>query len=389
LGERLLFSYCMPTKIHFGVGQARDLSAHLAAEGLGPSLFLVADPGVVRAGLVDSIERALQDDGYQIERFTTIAENPRESDCQLGAEACAKFGAEAVVAIGGGSTMDTAKAIALLSRTPGSIEAFAGGHLPYEDVLPVVCVPTTAGTGSEVTRSAVITDDRSHRKYTLKDARLRPVLAVLDPLLTVTAPAGVSAATGVDALVHAIEGYTCKQASPIVRAFGAAAMRLIVPWLPRVMADPQNMEARTHMLEASLLAGLCFGSADVAAVHCLAEALGSVYDTPHGVANSIFLPHVLAFNAPAAPELHAEVSRLMGFASDSSATEEAVEAMISALPKWTAELAIPRLCDLGYVQVDDFDQLAKLAMENNSTPSNVRDIREEDYRKILDATYAY
>ncbi|RRR87928.1 alcohol dehydrogenase, partial [Streptococcus pneumoniae] len=181
-------------------------------------------------------------------------------------------------------------------------------------ISPVICVPTTAGTGSEVTRSSVITLEESHTKITLKSPLLRPTIAVLDPELTLSVPKSITAATGVDALVHAIEGYTCTVTNPISQAMGKSAMSIIVGYLPKVYQDGKNLDARYKMQEGSLLAGLCFGSADVASVHCLSEALSSLYDTPHGVANAIFLPHVVKFNAVENKTLHAEISKIMQFA---------------------------------------------------------------------------
>src|SRR5579875_1062032 len=280
-----------------GAGKAERLPQFLQSLGIGSSILLVSDPGVVRAGLVRPIQDALESSGFQVSLFDDLVQNPRDSDCLAGALQFRDAAADAVVAIGGGSAMDTGKTIALCGPNGGAPAEYADGKRPYTNVAPMICVPTTAGTGSEVTRSAVITESATHRKMTLKHTTLRPILAILDPVLTLSVPPSVTAATGVDALVHAIEGYTCQVTNPISQAFGAKAMQTIVPSLPVAFHDGQNMEARQTMLEGSLLAGLCFGSADVAAVHCLAEALGGLYDTPHGVANAVFLPYVLRVNA--------------------------------------------------------------------------------------------
>jgi alcohol dehydrogenase class IV len=382
-----MFSYSMHTDIRFGWEVSRRLPEFLREHGIGQRLLMVSDPGVIAAGVVEPVQHALEAAGYCVQSFTQVAPNPRDTDCETGVEVFREFAADAVIGIGGGSAMDTAKTIALLAAGGGSVRDYAEAGRPYAKVAPIICLPTTAGTGSEVTRSAVITETATHRKLTLKHARLRPALAVLDPVLTLTVPAGVTAATGVDALVHAIEGYTCKLSSPITRALGARAMREIPHALPHAVTDGRDSAARTTMLEASLLAGLCFGSADVAAVHCLAEALGGLYDTPHGVANAIFLPHVLRFNAEADVPLHAEIARLMRFATDADTDETAVAKLLEGIATFTRELGIPTLRDLGYVQPCDFDELARLAFANGSTPSNVRPITEADYRRIVEAAY--
>ncbi|WPZ19976.1 iron-containing alcohol dehydrogenase [Geobacillus subterraneus] len=381
------FRYFCPTRIDMGMGNAKQLPELLQSLSIGKSILLVSDPGVVQAGLVEPIQARLQAAGYRVVLFTEVSPNPRDVECLKGAEYFWEHQAEAVIAIGGGSAMDTGKAIALIGRNGGTPTEYVEGKRRYENVAPIVCVPTTAGTGSEVTRSAVITEAGTHRKLTLKDAALRPALAVLDPELTFTMPKSVTAATGVDALVHAIEGYTCKVTNPISQALGARAMEIIVSALPEAYHDGCNEKARYQMLLGSLLAGLCFGSADVAAVHCLAEALGGLYDTPHGVANAVFLPFVLRFNAEENKALHAALARYMKFATTLDSDEKAVDLLINGIKAFTEKLHIPKLRDLPGVRREDFRKLAKLAMENGSTPSNVRTVTEEDYFLILEEAY--
>ncbi|MET3289872.1 UNVERIFIED_CONTAM: alcohol dehydrogenase class IV [Brevibacillus sp. OAP136] len=381
------YRYHCATQIEMGLGKTKELPALLEALSIGTSLLLVSDPGVIRAGLVEPIQTALEQAGYRVAVFDALKQNPRDTDCLAGAELFRESGAEAVVAIGGGSAMDTGKTIALCGPNGGTPADYADGKRAYEKVAPIICVPTTAGTGSEVTRSAVITEEATHRKMTLKHATLRPLLAVLDPALTFSVPASVTAATGVDALVHAIEGYTCKVTNPISQAFGARAMQTIVPALPLVFQDGSNAEERYAMMEGSLLAGLCFGSADVAAVHCLAEALGGLYDTPHGVANAVFLPHVLRFNAEENKPMHAGLARIMGFAQDQDDEQTAVDKLITGIEEWTKGLQIPSLRELPGVCEADFPRIVELSMRNGSTPSNVRTVTADDYMTILQNAY--
>lgn len=381
------YSYYCSTRIEMGTGKALQLPEMLPSLHAGTSILLVSDPGIIRAGLVAPIQAALEEAGFRVSLFSSLSQNPRDTECLAGATQFRDVAADMVVAIGGGSAMDTGKTIALCGPNGGTPADYADGRLPYADIAPIICVPTTAGTGSEVTRSAVITESSTHRKMTLKHAALRPALAVLDPVLTFSVPPAVTAATGVDALVHAIEGYTCKVTNPISQALGARAMETIVSALPVAYADGRNEAARQAMLEGSLLAGLCFGSADVAAVHCLAEALGGLYDTPHGVANSVFLPHVLRFNAVENKPMHARLARYMGFANDSDADELAVEKLIEGITAFTQSLGIPKLKDLPGVKEADFARIVELSVKNGSTPSNVRTVTAEDYRRILEEAY--
>jgi alcohol dehydrogenase class IV len=382
------YSYYCNTRIEMGLGKAAELPSVLKSLHIGEKLLLVSDPGVVKAGLVEPIQAALQESGYQVSLFDTLSQNPRDTECLAGAKVFNEKGANAIVAIGGGSAMDTGKAIALLGPNGGTPIEYVEGRREYINIAPIICVPTTAGTGSEVTRSSVITESATHRKLTLKHANLRPLLAVLDPRLTFTVPRAVTAATGVDALVHAIEGYTCKVTNPISQALGARAMEKIVRALPAAFANGEDEKARYEMLEGSLLAGLCFGSADVAAVHCLAEALGGLYDTPHGVANSVFLPYVLKFNAEEVKQIHGDLARYMKFATDLDTDDDAVEKLIKGIKEFTDKLEIPKLRDLPGINKDDFPKIVELALQNNSTPSNVREIGAEDYLSILEAAYA-
>ncbi|MEB2494615.1 iron-containing alcohol dehydrogenase [Peribacillus frigoritolerans] len=382
------FEYYCNTRIVMGVGKSKEV-ALILADIVEPhsTIMIVSDPGVKKAGLVTLIEKHLQEAGYSVILFDQVSQNPRDNECLIGAEIFRKEQVTGLIAVGGGSPMDTAKAIALLGPNGGIPEDYVEGKKAYTNVAPLVCIPTTAGTGSEVTRSSVITLSSSHKKITIKHALLRPTVAILDPALTATVPKGITAATGVDALVHAIEGYTCKLTNPISQAMGASAMATIVEYLPKAYENGEDLEARYKMQEGSLLAGLCFGSADVAAVHCLAEALGSLYDTPHGIANAVFLPYVIQFNSSENKPLHAELARIMNFAGKNDSDDVAINKLVDHLYAFTKNLGIPTLKELSYVKEEDFDKMAELAEQNNSTPSNVRVITKADYLEILKAAF--
>ncbi|MCY7677690.1 iron-containing alcohol dehydrogenase [Bacillus pumilus] len=382
------FDYHCQTNIMMGIGQSKEIGSIVEDLVLtGATVMIVTDSGVRNAGLVQPIEVYLQEAGYSVFIFDQVSPNPRDNECLAGAELFRKEQASAVIAIGGGSPMDTAKAIALLGPNGGIPEDYISGKKAYANLSPLICIPTTAGTGSEVTRSSVITFAASHKKITLKHALLRPTIAILDPALTLTVPKSITAATGVDALVHAIEGYSCKVTNPISKAMGASAMKTIVKYLPKAYENESDLEARYKMQEGSLLAGLCFGSADVAAVHCLAEALGSLYDTPHGIANAVFLPYVMQFNAVENKVLHAELSKIMSFADKTDSDDVAIQKLIDGMYTFTKNLGIPALKDLSYVKEEDFEKMAELAEQNGSTSSNVRTVTKADYLDILKAAF--
>lgn len=381
------FSYAISTNLVFGNGTVASLPAKLTELGFGRRIFLVTDPGLLDAGIPERLKSVLDGAGFSTTLFSQVRPNPRDSDCMAGAQEFAAKRCDAIVAVGGGSAMDTAKTIALLARQGGTPSAYADGLRSYGETAPVACIPTTAGTGSEVTRSAVITEADTHRKMTLKHEWLRPAFALLDPELTVTVPPSVTAATGVDALVHAIEGYSCTKSQPISRAFGAQALGLIYRALPRAYSTPDDLDARSDMLLGSLLAGLCFGSADVAAVHCLAEALGGLYDTPHGIANAVFLLPVLRYNVVGHEAIHAEIARHMGVAAQADSDGDAVQRLLDEIEQWLAQLDIPPITRLNGVNRADDDRIVELAMANGSTSSNVRPLTAEAYRAILDDAY--
>ncbi len=382
------FEYHCQTNIMMGTGQSKEIGSIVEDFVLPDAkVMIVTDSGVRNAGLVQPIEAYLQEAGYSVFVFDQVSPNPRDNECLAGAELFRKEQASAVIAIGGGSPMDTAKAIALLGPNGGIPEDYISGKKAYANLSPLICIPTTAGTGSEVTRSSVITLAASHKKITLKHALLRPTIAILDPALTLTVPKSITAATGVDALVHAIEGYSCKVTNPISKAMGASAMETIVKYLPAAFEDGSDLEARYKMQEGSLLAGLCFGSADVAAVHCLAEALGSLYDTPHGIANAVFLPYVMQFNAAENKVLHAELAKIMSFADKTDSDDVAIQKLIDGMYTFTKKLGIPALKDLSHVKEEDFEKMAELAEQNGSTSSNVRTVTKADYLDILKVAF--
>lgn len=376
------FSFLLPTRVEYSPGCVKNLVGLLGGTVPGKRIFFVTDAGLMKSGLVEPVADDLRKNGYTVKIFDRVQPNPRDTDCDAGGEEIREFGADITLAFGGGSVIDSAKAIALLHTHGGKITQYEGRGIATKRVTPIVAIPTTAGTGSEVTKSSVITDTRRNFKMSMRDTELAPKLAVIDPELTYNLPAPLTASTGMDALVHAIEAYTCKAATPLSDIWAIGAMQLIYPSLREAVHEGKK-EARGKMMLGSTMAGVAFSHSDVAAVHCLAEALGGLYDTPHGVANSIFLPFVTAFNAPADPARHAEAARICGLPVGGMSNSEAADILVASLRELAKDIGIPALSGIPGVDPADFGRLAEAALINGSTPDNCREIDKEGYLAIL------
>ena len=378
----------LPTRIEVGAGLLKNTGLLASEITEGRKAFIVSDPGVKAAGITKKVISSLAETGFTWSLFEEVQPNPKDTDCESGGEKAQHFKADVIVAVGGGSVIDSAKAIALLHTYGGPVVSYEGRGTVPGAVTPIIAIPTTAGTGSEVTRSAVVTDTKRSFKMSVKDVRLAPGLALVDPETTYTLPEGLTASTGMDALVHAIEAYTCRMANPFSDAMALAAMEIIYPALPVVVKEGSNKQARDDMMIGSVLAGIAFSHADVGAVHCLAEAIGSLYDTPHGIANSIFLPAVTAFNAEADPERHARAASACGLDVKNMQPEEASRLLAEKLAELSSEIGIPRFSSLDKANPKDFAYLAEISELNGSTPSNCRTITKEEYLQILQESYS-
>ena len=379
------FDFVLPTKIIFGAGSAQKTGEQLTAMGLCRPL-VVTDPGVRKAGVADTVCASLEAEGIAYELFDGVEANPKDVNAEAGAKVYRAFGADCLVAIGGGSPIDCSKAIGvLIAHNADKIKPYEGKTAATKPNPPLICVPTTAGTGSEVTFSAVITDTANHYKMTVKSPYTAPTVAICDPLLTLSVPPLTTAATGVDALTHAIEGFTAASAEPIGDAVALYSIELIWENLPAAVRDGSNFNARSAMLMGSLLGAMSFSHSDVASVHCIAEALGSMYDLPHGMCNAIFLPYVMEYNMPFCMSRYARVARAMGavFEREEEGAMEAVR-RVKALTK---EVGLPSFASL-HVSEDAFDALAEMSVNNGSNASNPRPMKKEDYLNILRTAFA-
>ena len=375
------FSFMVRTRILYGTGSLQGIGPELQEMGIR-HVLLMTDRGVRRAGVVDGIARIMESLGIDVTWFDEVEPNPRDSTVERAAGVAREVSAGGLVAVGGGSVIDAAKAAGILVTSGGRLRDYEGrGRVP-RPIPPLIAVPTTAGTGSEVTFSSVITDTAQRYKFSINSPLATARLAVLDPVLTVSMPSSITASTGMDALTHAIEALTCAKANPVSNALALSAIELISKYLRTATHEGGNLEARSGMLMGSLLAGMAFANADVAGVHCMAEALGGTYDTPHGVANSIFLPYVMEFNLPAAADKLALVASAMGEDVAGLAPAEAAKRSVEAVRALSSEVGIPRFGDLG-IDPDDLDELARLAAANGSAGSNPRPVNERVFGDLF------
>jgi len=380
------FSFQLPTRIEFGNGVSSTIGEEVRRLG-GSRALIVTDPGVEAAGLVDPVAACLTKAGVHTVLFDAVAPNPRDTCVQQGAELVASEGCDVLVAVGGGSPMDTAKAIGVVATHGGRIQDFEGLGLVQKPITPLVAIPTTSGTGSEVTFWAVITDTERSFKMSVGSPLCAATVALVDPELTLGLPAAVTAYTGVDALTHAVEGFTSALSEPLTDSLAVSAIRLIAGSLRKAHADGKDAEARYEMSLASLLAGVAFGNSDIAAVHCMGEAIGGLYDTPHGIAMAIYLPVVTEFNCETVPEKYAIVAEALGEDVSGLSRLEAARRASVAIRRLTDDLGIPSASQTG-VRREDFPRLANAASVNVSVESNPREVTEADFMDLFEAAQA-
>lgn len=374
------FSFELPTKIVFEVEGLKRLPAILEELGLRNPL-VVADRGVREAGLVDRVAAQMTAAGFAFNLFSEVDPNPKDRNVDEGAALMRVLGSDGIVAVGGGSPIDCAKAMAAAAAHGCNIRDLAGPGRISRPVLPLVAVPTTAGTGSEVTFGAVVTDTERHFKFSVKGPQLAPAVALLDPVLTLTQPAGLTAATGMDALTHAVEAYTVRSANPLSDAMALHAVETIAAHLVTAVENGDDLTARSGMLLGSLLAGIAFSHADVGAVHCIAEALGGMYDLPHGVCNAVVLPAVMRYNMAYCSDRYARL------AAAADIPFQGIADGAAAAVRWVEDLAAAvRLPPFSSFEVDpaDFPEVAAKSAENGSNPSNPRPMTAADYEALLD-----
>lgn len=371
----------VPTKIFFGPGKITQLNDIVESEIRAIKPFLVTDKGIRDSGIAAKVTS--QFPGIPV--YDDIEQNPKHPTIDKAGSLVREIEPDLIIGLGGGSALDAAKAIALLATNPGSIEEYEGRAKYNAPLLPVLAVPTTCGTASEVTWVAVITHTERKFKMSIKGPDMFPAVALVDPDLLATLPPALVASTGMDALTHAVEAYTVKPATYITDIFARASLKYVFQSIEEAYDDIQgNTKARERIMLGSMLAGFAFGNSDVGAVHCIAESVGSLLDTPHGVANAIFLPYVMEFNLPVAARRFAEISRLAGIHEVDD--YEAAQLLIQKIKNLSRKLRIPSIREIGLEEAH-FPEIAKKSFANNSNPSNAREARIEDYMQILSRAF--
>lgn len=371
----LSFNYFSPTKVIFGTGSITEISMEVSA--LGKKAFLVTDPGLIETGLVDQVKGKL---GNLL--AGVYADVPQDSGMDVvdqGAESALAAGADVLVSLGGGSVIDTAKGMCIVMKEGGSLRDFQGMQLLTRQQTPHVVIPTTAGTGSEVTSGAVVLDKDQGQKIIIFEYFNTPRVAILDPRMTEKLPANLTASTGMDAMTHAVESYVAQARNPISDAAALHAIKLIVRYLPEAVENGGNLVARGQMQVAALLAGWAFSNAMVGLVHAMAHSLGAICSIPHGLANGILLPHVMRYNSDEIPQLTADIAEAMGQAVNDMDPSAAANAAADKMETFAKSVGLDqRLRDLG-VNEEELEECADLSMSDGSiiyNPKMVMDTAE-------------
>ncbi|MCF8025015.1 MAG: iron-containing alcohol dehydrogenase [Desulfobacteraceae bacterium] len=372
-------------RIIFGNGSISRLPEELKRFNV-KKLMIITDPGIVESGIISKIQAILEPEGFEIQLFQEVEPDPRYEIVENASEQIKKHKSEAIIGIGGGSPIDIAKVTAVHATNDKSIRDFFGIDLIPLEGLKTILIPTTAGTGSEVTPIAILSDEAEKLKKGIVSPHLFPDASLLDPELTLGLPAHVTAATGMDALIHAIEAYTSRNANPFTDPLAERAISLVYENIRKAYADGENIEARSNMLEGSLLAGMAFANAGVTAVHAFAYPIGAEFHIPHGMANSIMLLPVMKFNLLGNMNKFAKVAALFGENISHLSTREAAYKTIAALEALTADLNIPgHLSEFG-VQKKDVPALAEGVMKvTRLLANNPRKIELEDARQIYES----
>ena len=371
---------------YHGKGAIREIATEVKGRGF-QKCFVCSDPDLLKFGVTKKVTDVLESAGIPYEIYSQIKANPTIENVQTGVAAFKKSGADCIVAIGGGSSMDTAKAIGIIIANPefADVRSLEGVAPTKNKCVPIIAVPTTAGTAAEVTINYVITDAEKNRKMVCVDVHDIPVVAVVDPDMMSSMPKGLTAATGMDALTHAIEGYITKGAWEMSDMFHLKAIEIISKNLRGAVAN--TPEGREGMALGQYIAGMGFSNVGLGIVHSMAHPLGALYDTPHGVANAILLPTVMEYNAEATGEKYRDIAKAMGVEGvDKMSLEDARKAAVAAVKQLSEDVGIPK--DLkNIVKEEDLDFLAQSAMDDACRPGNPKDPTKEDiialYKALL------
>ncbi len=372
----------------FGPGARKELPG--AIERMGKTkVLMVTDKGLLQHGVAAMVTAVLDEAGIPYEIFSDVKPNPTVSNVNAGLEAFSASGADVLVAVGGGSAIDTAKAVGIVANNPefADVVSLEGVAPTRHKSVPIIALPTTAGTAAETTINYVIIDETKQKKMVCVDPNDIPAVAIIDAELMYSLPASLTAATGMDALTHAIEGYITKGAWEMSDMFELEAIRMIARHLPVAVAEPRNAEARNGMAVAQYIAGMAFSNVGLGLVHGMAHPMGSLHDVPHGVANALLLPTVMEFNMASSLDKYGNIARAMGVDTEGMTVEQAAQAAVDAVKQLAITVGIPQhLSDLG-IKEADIAALTEQAFADVCTPGNPRDVTIEEiaelYHKVL------
>ncbi len=373
---------------YFGPGSRRELPEVIARLGKKKAL-VVTDKGLIQFGVAKQVTDILDEASLPYEIFAEVKPNPTVSNVKAGIEAFKAAAADYLIAIGGGSAMDTAKAIGIVINNPefDDIVSLEGCAPTRNKSVPMIALPTTAGTAAETTINYVIIDEEKQKKMVCVDPNDIPAVAIIDAELMYSLPRGLTAATGMDALTHAIEGFITKGAWAMSDMFELEAIRMISHHLPTAVEEPKNVAARDGMAVAQYIAGMAFSNVGLGLVHGMAHPMGSLFDVPHGVANALLLPTIMEFNRPAAMHKYPQIAQAMGVDISGMTDEQAAIAAVEAVRDLAIRVGIPQhLTELGITETD-IPALADQALADVCTPGNPRDVTLDDivalYRSVL------
>ena len=374
--------FIVPGRIISGTGALE--TAKTTLKKMGKKALIVTDKVMVELGNCAKAEHILEEEGIAYSICSEITGEPSDIMIEKGLKQYREENCDFLIALGGGSPIDSMKAIGSLVENGGDISDYMGKEIDVK-MPPMAAIPTTAGTGSEATQFTIITDTKKDIKMLLKGRALMPDLAIIDPQFTMTAPPNITAATGLDALCHAVEAYTSRKAQTLSDTFALSAVKRIFKFLPEAFRDGKNEEARVQMSIAALEAGIAFNNASVTIIHGMSRPIGALFHVAHGLSNAMLMKECLAFALPGAYSRFADLGRAIGAADEKDGEKEAAEKFLSAVERLTKELKTPAPADVGIGREEFFkaiDKMAHDAMESGSPQNTARDVSEEDLKNI-------
>ncbi|MHB8128782.1 MAG: iron-containing alcohol dehydrogenase [Mobilitalea sp.] len=380
----MAYQFTLPRSVLLGKNALEASEA--AIKGFGKKAFVVSGKIVTKAGIVATLTGYLEKWGIEYVVFNDITGEPTDLMIEVGVKAYKETGCDFLIAIGGGSPLDSAKAIAAMTVLPGTIADYLGKEIDGT-FPPMVLIPTTAGTGSEATKFTIITDSKKGIKMLLKGNSLLPNLAIIDPTFTLTSPPDITAATGMDALTHAIEAYTSRKGSTLTDIYSLSAIKRIFKYLPIAYSNGSDEKAREEMLVAAYEAGVSINNASVTLVHGMSRPIGALFHVPHGISNAMLIKECLEYALDGCYDKFAEIGRAIGAAETSTSNEEASKAFIQELVKLCKYCNIPTLAQYG-IKKEEFDVLVNKMSQDaiaSGSPSNtIKEVTKEDIVKIYD-----